>query len=152
VRHSDFIRLCLAVMICMAHGGAAAFDLVIPDDMHAEAMARPIEMKSAPTPNAPAIEILQPNIDGPLTGPVDILISWTAKDGASVDPTSLRVLYGMLRIDITSRLMPYAKVTADGLEARSARLPAGKHRLFICITDSLARESRREFVIEVASK
>jgi hypothetical protein len=62
----------------------------------------------------------------------------------------IRDRYGTFRIDITQRLLKYAKVTKDGISVSNADLPAGKHQLTLTLTDTLGRQTQQvvSFVVQ----
>lgn len=139
-----------ALGLLIAAGPAAAFDLVTADELRAERMApEPARMRSVPALGAPVIELLAPTVGRAITPPIDIRLRWSGSDGVAIDPSSVKVRYGRLGIDITSRVLAAAKVDAGGIEAPGARLPAGEHRLAVEVADMQRRLGRREFVVEV---
>jgi hypothetical protein len=129
---------------------ACAFELVTPEEAQRDAAAPAYATKALPMPGAPSIELLSPDVKRPLTGAVNIVVRWSANDGASIDTSSFRVLYGRLRLDVTERLAAHAKVTPTGVEAPNASLPEGSHRLVIQVADTLKRVGRHEVMFEVA--
>ena len=58
---------------------------------------------------------------------------------SAAKPESFRALYGAFRVDITSRLLQVAKLSAEGLTVEAASLPVGSHRIFLEIEDSVGR-------------
>ncbi len=133
-------------------GPASAFDLVSAAEVQRDNAAPDVFAKALPALGAPAIEIVSPDVKKPLTGAVNISVRWSASDGATIDTSSFKVMYGRLRIDVTQRLAGQAKVTPTGLEAPNATLPEGSHRLLIQIADSQKRMGQQEVVFEVAAK
>jgi hypothetical protein len=131
--------------------GAHAFELVTRDEARRDAKAPDYATKALPMAGAPTIELVSPDVRQPLTGAVNIVVRWAATDGASIDLSSFRVLYGRLRIDVTERLAAHAKLSPTGLEAPNATLPEGSHRLTIQIADNLKRVARHEVNLEVAA-
>ena len=81
---------------------------------------------------------------------MDIKLRWaTTQTDAAIDPSSFRVLYGRLGLDITARLLAAVKPTATGLDVVGAKLPSGEHRLTVEISDTAKRIGRREFKVLV---
>ena len=138
----------LAVLALGTH--TCAFELVTADEAKRDAAAPAYVTKTLPVPGAPSIELLSPDVKRPLTGAVNIVVRWSANDGASIDPSTFRVLYGRLRLDVTERLAAHARVTPSGVEAPNASLPEGSHRLLIQVADTLKRVGRHEVMLEVA--
>lgn len=144
------LRLSLALTCLLATAlPAHAFDLVSAAEAKRDAAAPDYATKSLPMAGAPTIDLVSPDVRQPLTGTVNIVVRWAATDGAQIDLTSFRLLYGRLRIDVTERLAGHAKITPTGLEAPNAELPEGSHRLTLQISDSLKRVGRREVNVEV---
>lgn len=146
VHHRLFASLTLAVLAWPVQ----AFDLVTADEARRDAAAPDYATKSLPMAGAPSIELLSPDVKRPLTGAVNIVVRWSASDGAAIDLSTFRVLYGRLRLDVTERLAAHAKVTPTGVEAPNASLPEGSHRLIIQVADTLKRVARQEVSFEVA--
>lgn len=159
-------QLFLLMLILIATGCAGetsqrrsgAFVLVTPDEVARErqlgstAPSRSLDAKR--DPQSPEIVLIRPAIPHDILSPTDIELRFLAKDQAQVDMRTLRVLYGMFGINITSRLLKYASLTDSGMVAKEASLPAGSHTITIEITDSrnrMARESFR-FIVKEAGK
>ena len=66
-----------------------------------------------------------------------------------IDPASFKVLYGGFKLDITSRITKFVKVTKDGFAMDNAQIPAGKHRLTLQVQDEMKRMAERELRVEV---
>lgn len=99
----------------------------------------------------PLIDILQPEAlpEGKLKAPFPITVAFRAQNDAQIDVTSFKVLYGALKLDITSRLTQFTQVNADGFKLDKANIPKGKHRLTLQIQDAKQRMAERELRIEV---
>jgi hypothetical protein len=99
----------------------------------------------------PAIEVLQPVPGGEekVKAPFPIAVNFKPRDDAPIVPSTFKVLYGALRIDITNRITKYAQPTEKGIAFDKAQIPAGKHRLFILVEDAKQRVAERELRIEV---
>jgi hypothetical protein len=65
------------------------------------------------------------------------------------NPSTFKVMYGTFKIDITSRITKFVKVTKDGFALESAQIPAGKHRLTMQVMDEKQRVAEREMRLEV---
>lgn len=127
-----------------------AFELVSVQEMQASMSARePLAPKTASVPGAPRIEILQPQIDGPVASPTSIQLSFVPSSNSSVRPATFKVLYGRLRIDITQRLVSTTPITAEGLSVKEVSLPKGSHRLLLSIEDSLGRQGTKSVDFEI---
>ncbi len=145
-----------------AAGAAEPFTLVTKDDVAAEQLfeAKPNNdaqhsadraLSLPPNPAAlPSILILSPQpSDAAIASPVRIELAFKTSADAHVIPGSFKVMYGLLKIDITDKLRPYATVTETGLVADNAALPTGNHRLFLQISDSAGRTGVRELKFTV---
>ncbi|MBC7956452.1 MAG: hypothetical protein H7Y33_11360 [Cytophagales bacterium] len=144
--------LCVALAATLLAAPAFAFDLVSKSEAMSDAAAPEVFAKGLPVLGAPNIDLVSPDVKKPLTGAVNIVVRWAATDGATIDLSTFKVLYGRLRIDVTQRLAGHAKVTATGLEAQNASLPEGSHRLMIQIADNQKRLAQHEVLLEVAAK
>jgi len=144
--------------LAVAARPARAFTLVTPEEAAANLAAeRPGLSRSflptvpAPEPRGlntgdlPRIEVVRPQEAGTLPSPLTIVLRFGAAPGAQVDPASFRARYGALGLDITSRLLPYARLDASGLTAENATLPSGSHRIRVQIADTNGRIGERTF-------
>jgi hypothetical protein len=110
-------------------------------------LSRSIERSRSP--DAPTIEVAQPDATKPIKPPVTIHVRFRPKEGATIDVTSFRVTYGSLGIDITNRIIQHAHVSASGLVANNADVPAGHHRVTLQIADNMHRVGVRTFEFTV---
>ncbi len=127
--------------------------LVLPDEALAFEGEKGFNEAPALRPRAviPAIELLAPEMpaDGKIKSPFPIRVNFRGMSDAAIDPSSFRVFYGALKIDITSRLTGHVAVTADGFTLDQAKIPKGRHRLTLQIQDIKQRMAERELRIEV---
>jgi hypothetical protein len=94
-----------------------------------------------PSPvGAPAIEVVEPDLSREVRSPTSISLRFKTADQVGVRPESFKVLYGAFELDITSRLLPLASISAAGITVKDAALPSGSHRLTVKIADRLGRE------------
>jgi hypothetical protein len=85
-----------------------------------------------------------------MSTPVRIEVAFATSPGARIVPDTFKVLYGLLKIDVTSKIRPFAVVSEHGLLAENAVLPPGTHRLFLQISDSAGRTAESEVKFSVA--
>lgn len=99
----------------------------------------------------PQIDILKPEpaADLKVKAPFAIAVQFKGQPDAAIDPSSFRVMYGALKIDITSRITKFVKVGKEGFAMDNAQIPVGKHRLTLQIQDELKRMAERELRVEV---
>jgi hypothetical protein len=99
----------------------------------------------------PLIDIVSPEAapDLKVKAPFPISVRFKAQPDSSIDPTTFKVLYGALKLDITSRISQFVKVTKEGFEYQNAKLPTGKHRLTLQVQDEKQRFAERELKFEV---
>jgi len=99
----------------------------------------------------PAIDIIQPhpNADTKVQAPFAIEVQFKSLADAEIVPSTFRVLYGALKIDITGRVTKYVKVSEQGFNLENAHIPVGKHRLILQIQDDKQRMAERELRFEV---
>jgi hypothetical protein len=145
-------------------GAAAAdaqpFDLVTPAEAQRDAAApRPPRSRAMPpaapaTPaRAPSIEVIAPQgEDNPLSSPLRIEVAFKAPPDARIVPSTFRLLYGMLKIDLTDRVHKYATIRESGVVVDQARVPDGTHRLIVRVADDKGRFAEQELLIRVAAR
>jgi hypothetical protein len=105
--------------------------------------------KSTISPDAPKIELISPRLDSNITSPTKIQLKFLPKTPATAKPETFRILYGTFQIDITDRLLKVATVTAQGINVPEAKLPNGKHKLFLNVQDSDGRVGSRLIEFEI---
>lgn len=100
---------------------------------------------------APLIDIVKPEVATNLKvkAPFPIAVMFRRQADAAVDPRTFKVMYGALKIDITSRLTGFVKVTQDGFSLDNANIPPGRHRLTLQVMDEKQRVAERELRLEV---
>lgn len=99
----------------------------------------------------PVIDILKPEpvADLKVKAPFTIAVQFKAQADAPIDPNTFKVLYGAFKIDITSRITKFVKVTPEGFSLENAQIPVGKHRLTMQVQDEKQRVAERELRFEV---
>jgi len=132
---------------------AAAWALITKEEFEqslaaTQPLSRGIDRTSR-SPDAPTIEVNQPDTTKPIKPPVTIRIRFRPKEGAKIDLTSFRVTYGSLALDITNRIIQHAHLSASGLMANNADVPAGHHRVTLQIADNMQRVGTRTFEFTV---
>lgn len=100
-------------------------------------------------PGSPDILWISPDMSGETTSPFDIQMLAVPQDYAQIDWSSLRVLYGTLRFDITDRIVPIARFDNNQVFISNVKVPQGTHRLLIQITDTQQRRAQRELILRV---
>ncbi len=127
----------------------AQVQLVTEAESRASAAAPMLLARTATVPDAPKIEILAPDLKSPISGPTRVQLRFTAIPPATLIPATFKALYGAFKIDITGRLLQYAKVTEQGLVLEQASLPAGSHRIFLEVQDSAGRTGMQVLSVTV---
>ena len=99
----------------------------------------------------PLIDILKPEpvADLKVKAPFAIAVLFKSQADAAIDPATFKVMYGALKIDITSRITKFVKVTKEGFSLENAQIPVGKHRLTMQVQDEKQRVAERELRVEV---
>ncbi len=134
---------------------AAGFDLVTAAEAQQAAQAEktlppPVRTRNLPRPDAPAITVLSPSAPGtPVAAPLRIEVAFQPAAGARIVPSSFRVLYGLLKIDLTERLRQHATVSEAGLLVEGAKVPDGQHRMFIQVADDKGNTGEQELRFRV---
>ncbi|MBT9505217.1 hypothetical protein [Rhodoferax sp.] len=99
----------------------------------------------------PLIDILKPEpvSDLKVKAPFAIAVQFKSQADAPIDPGTFKVMYGTFKVDITSRITKYVKVTKEGFSLENAQIPTGKHRLTMQVQDEKQRVAERELRLEV---
>ncbi len=99
----------------------------------------------------PLIDILKPEVasDLKVKAPFAITVQFKGQQDSPIDPATFKVMYGALKIDITSRITRFVTVTKDGFSLDNARVPPGRHRLTLQVLDEKQRVAERELRLEV---
>ena len=99
----------------------------------------------------PLIDILkpEPTADLKVKAPFAISVLFKGQSDAPIDPATFKVMYGALKIDITSRITKFVTVTKEGFSLENAKIPVGKHRLTMQVMDEKQRVAERELRVEV---
>ena len=99
----------------------------------------------------PVIDILKPQVgmDTKVKAPFAIEVQFKSQPDAGIVPSTFRVLYGALKLDITSRITKFVRVSEQGFNLENAQIPVGKHRLTLQIQDDKQRLAERELRFEV---
>lgn len=141
--------------LAQARGG---FDLVTADEARqaaqAEVDAPPSRTRAMPVPGprapAPSIRVLAPRLQGaPVRAPLRIELAFAPAPGTRIVPDTFRVLYGLLKIDLTERLRPHATVSEAGVVVDGAQVPDGLHRLLMQVADDQGNTAEQELRIRV---
>ena len=141
---------------------AGTFELVTVAEAQraaqAEAQAQPeVRTRQLVIPksntSAPAIRVISPQSQGAtVTAPLRLEVAFTPTPGTRIVPASFRVLYGLLKIDLTERLRKHATVTESGLVVDRAVVPDGQHRLIIQVGDDQGNTAEQEIRVRVGTR
>jgi hypothetical protein len=95
----------------------------------------------------PVIDVVEPANGGRAPMPIQVLIHFSPRL-VPIDLGSLKVtLVKFIPIDITDRIRPF--VTAEGIDVKEAKIPPGKHRVRIALSDRSGEFSVKEITFEV---
>ena len=152
-------RHVIAALTCALVGPRAfaedGFTLVTPSLVEAE---REFESKngglspSLPRTRSlfPTIRIVSPQSSSvEMTSPLRIELVFETSGDAHIVPATFRVLYGMLKFDLTDNVRQNATISEKGLLAEKAAVPKGTHRLFLQIGDDKGRVAEQEMRVKV---
>ena len=155
------------VALSMLWAGAAqaqtqsggAFDLITAAEAQQTAQAEleaPPQIRTRqvviPKPNAPGIRVISPAATGTaVAAPLRLEVAFTPTPGTRIVPSSFRVLYGLLKIDLTDRLRRHATVTESGVVVDRAVVPDGQHRLILQVADDQGNTAEQELRIRVGA-
>ncbi|MBX3636070.1 MAG: hypothetical protein KF683_11915 [Rubrivivax sp.] len=141
----------------------AAFELITTAEAQQEAAAQAAEAarprvvpRSAPVPRdpgaRPAIRVVAPrSADAQVPAPLRIEVAFNAAPGTRIVPESFRVLYGLLKIDLTERLRSHAAISESGVVVERAQVPDGQHRLILQVADDRGNLAEQELRIRVGA-
>ncbi len=144
---------------------AAPVQLVTEVEAQREAAAGPAPVlptpsRSLPVPasgpvpprQTPGIEVLAPAADGrAVRSPLRLQVVFLPPVDARIVPGSFRILYGLLKLDVTERLQPHARLSEGGVVVEQAQVPQGTHRLFVRVADEKGRIAEQAVVIRVGA-
>lgn len=136
------IAVCVAVFFAAANS-APAFELVTA----AEAALPPgkapsVAVRGSPT-RRPNIAVISPSGAGAVYSPLDLKLTFSAFNGAAIDPNSVVITYiKQPDIDITPRVKEF--ITASGINIAQAQVPPGLHQFWIELKDTHGNSSGRE--------
>lgn len=143
-----------------AQGPAAAFELISAAEAQREAQAvaeAPPEIRArgaaAPREDATSIRVVSPTAaaGAGVAAPIRIEAAFKAAPGARIVPGTFRVLYGLLKIDLTDRVKPHATITESGVVVEGAQVPDGQHRLILQVGDDQGNMAEQELRIRVGA-
>lgn len=156
--------ICLALLMtslqARAQAPAGGFELITATEAQQEAQAEASAPPPAPRtrsllvakPGQPTIQVLTPAAPGTaVNAPVRIELAFKPAPGARIVPSTFRVLYGLLKIDLTDRLKKHATVTETGVVVDQAQVPAGQHRLIMQVADDQGNTAEQEVRIRVGA-
>lgn len=153
------LLLCLALLMASAASRAEGFELITAEEAQLEAQAaaaapREVRTRGLPVarPGQPAIEMVTPAVAGSaVNAPVRIEAAFKPAPGTRIVPSTFRVLYGLLKIDLTDRMRKHATVTEQGVVVDQARVPAGQHRLILQVADDQGNTAEQELRLRVGA-
>lgn len=94
-------------------------------------------------PSGPSVLVLKPAENGQIKSPVDFDIRFVPVAPASINPSSVKIIYSGL-FDITDRIRQYGgKIDAGGILLSKAPLKPDSYRVTIAVTDSAGRTTRQ---------
>ena len=154
--------LMMLVGSARAQGPVAAFELISAAEAQQEATAEanaPDEIRPRQVPGpkglVPAIRIVSPTAPtapgGAVAAPLRIEVAFSPAPGTRIVPSSFRVLYGLLKIDLTERLHKHATVSEAGVVVEHAQVPDGQHRLILQVADDQGNTAEQELRLRVGN-
>jgi hypothetical protein len=150
IQTTKSLMAALGLFLAASTGVQAQMLVTEAEAAAARAAPEPLAIRAGPVPDAPRINLLAPDLAGPISSPTRIQLKFEPTPPAAIRPESFRVRYGALRLDITARITAVSKVAPEGIDVAEAALPKGSHRLFLEIQDSLGRTGERvlQFVVQ----
>ena len=146
------LAICMFAIGALQVQSGYAFELVTAAEANASKLAssmQEVEFSQA-DPRGPAIQVVDPqSLDLPLKNPFKMEVLFKPQQGATLDFTSFKALYGVLKLDITDRLLKEATKTATGIRLANVDVPSGRHKLLLSIKDSKGHLSAKEIIFKV---
>lgn len=105
-------------------------------------------------PAAPLIRVIAPQPAGDSAVPAPLRLEFGFSPGAPgtrIVPASFRLLYGVLRIDLTERLRGTASISEQGVLLERAVMPPGTHRMWVQVSDDQGNLGEQELRFRIAS-
>lgn len=145
-----------------------AFELISPSEAGREREARAKSGEAADMPEARtrslpgasplaaapggfAIRVLMPTPQAAVTAPLRIELLFDTPPGTRIVPSTFRVLYGVLKIDLTERLRRFATISERGVVVEQAMVPDGMHRLFLQVANDRGNVAEQELRLRVGA-
>ena len=146
-----FISVCIIALGMVNVQNVCAVELVTPDEARSSQQAAMLEAElTAPDPLAPSIQLVDPDgLDKPLKNPFKMEVLFKPQQGAMLDFSSFKALYGTFKIDITDRLLKEAVKTSSSIRLANVDVPSGRHKLLISIKDNLGHTAAKEIAFKV---
>lgn len=146
------LAICMFAIGALQVQSGYAFELVTAAEANASKLASAMqEAEFSPVdPRGPAIQVIDPqSLDIPLKNPFKMEVLFKPQQGATLDFTSFKALYGFLKLDITDRLLKEATKTPTGIRLANVDVPSGRHKLLLSIKDSQGHISAKEIIFKV---
>jgi len=122
----------------------------LDDEQRAQATQRPEPPPSRKRGVFPMIRVIDPRAgDGGVPSPLRLEFHFETSRDAHIVPATFRVLYGILKFDLTDTLRPHARWNEQGVVVAQAMVPAGTHRLLVQIADDRGRVNEQELKLKV---
>jgi hypothetical protein len=86
-----------------------------------------------------------------VTAPLRIELAFEPLPGARVVPSTFRLLYGVMKLDLTERLRRFATITETGVVVDRAQVPEGQHRLLVQVSDDRGNVAQQELRVRVGA-
>lgn len=133
------------------------FELVTTDEAQrdlaasgAASVPEPPQRMRSLRQTVPLIEVLAPAGDGrSVDAPLRIELAFKPAPGSRVRPETFRAWYGVLKIDLTERLVRHGQITESGLTVERANMPSGLHRFVLQIADDQGKLGEQELRVRV---
>jgi hypothetical protein len=155
MKRRDLMIVSAALLGGLPVGAQEGFTLVTESLAAAEEDFNRRAQPVAPPPRRtrsmlPAINVITPQADaGELLSPLRIELRFETSADARILLPTFRVLYGLLKFDLTDTVRQNATMNEQGLLAEHAAVPRGSHRLFLQIGDDKRRTAEYELKIRV---
>lgn len=96
----------------------------------------------------PSVKMVSPEVDTPVTSPIDFRVNFEARGDGKIDPSSIKVVYMKSPfVDLTPRLK--GAISAQGIDFAKADVPPGVHTIRVTVKDNDGRETNSVFTLNV---
>ena len=151
LKNNFFLRFIFLYFLAFSY--AHAFILITEEE--AKKYSKLIDSKNYSQPlyksssSTPAIELINPNLlSNNLSSPITIELRFITDD-VPIALETFKTFYGSLKLDITKRILKKADIKTNSIHIENAKVPKGRHKFIVQISDAIGRVAVREFSVNI---